>query len=207
MICEATGTWPSRLQRVNGLAPIVEDNSGKREFLRSAYDPYLALYVASRTEPFPDATSLDRVLKAMRSNEQWPEQYGIGRVANNLGAVLTCHYHAQAQPAQKALREAELKFLEMINEACPYPVGLTYGGLAMVRYNVTVLYLLLGDLMKSLGSVVDPDEAKLYANAAERARVSAIDTLDEAEELGLNMTGDDDWEFVRSALAALPVLT
>ena len=141
----------------------------------------------------------------MRWNEEWPEQYGIGRVANNLGAVLTCHYHAQAQPAQKALREAELKFLEMINEACPYPVGLTYGGLAMVRYNATVLYLLMSDLMKSL----DPegDEAKLYANAAERARVSAVDTVDEAEELGLNMTGDDDWEFVRSALAALPVLT
>ena len=191
---------------MNGLAPIVESHSGKREFLLTSTNPYRAPYVASRSEPFPDAASLELVLKATRSHEQWTEQYGIGRAANNLGAVHICNNHTQA--ALTALHEAELKFLEMINEGCPYPVELTYGGLAMVRYNATVVYLDLLHVVRMLASLDPADNpVKPYEDAAERTRVSAIETLDEADELELNMTGDDDWEFVRSAIAALPVLT
>lgn len=195
---------------MNGLTPIVEANSGKREFLLTSTNPYRAPYVASRTEPFPDAASLELVLKGTRWNEQWTEQYGIGRAANNLGAVYICNNHTQA--ALKVLHEAELKFLEMINERCPYPIELTFGGLAMVQYNAVVVYLSLGHVVKMLHELdpADPEnQVKPYADAAERARASAVEALDEADELdrGLNMTGDDDRDFVRSALAALPVLT
>jgi len=57
------------------------------------------------------------------------EQYGTGRVANNLAAVYMCTGYLPA--ALEAIQEAEQKFLAMLNENNPYPRPLTFGGLAM----------------------------------------------------------------------------
>jgi hypothetical protein len=171
-------------------APIVEMNSGQREFLLSSQHPYRAPYVASRVEPFPDAASLEKILDVRRHEEHWMEQYGTGRVANNLAAVYMCTGDLPA--ALEAIQEAEQKFLAMLNENNPYPRPLTFGGLAMVQYNAAVLFRMPGAVEGNFGKSDD-------------CRRIALETLDYAveEEGGTIAREDEDNAFVRAAIDAL----
>jgi len=170
-------------------APIVEMNSGQREFLLSSQHPYRAPYVASRDEPFPDVASLEKVLDVKRYAEHWMEQYGTGRVANNLAAVYMCTGYLPA--ALEAIQEAEQKFLAMLNENNPYPRPLTFGGLAMVQYNAAVLFRMPGAIEGNFGR-------------SDLCRRTALETLDHAvEEEGGTTDWDEDNAFVRAAIDAL----
>jgi TPR repeat protein len=154
--------------------PIVEALNGRLEYLLSTGSPFDQPRVASRAEPFPDAESLQTVLRAKRADTNEWEQYGTGRVANNLAAVYICT--AQLTPALDAIQESELKFAEMLNNNNPNPEQLTYRGLAMVRYNAAVLFRALGDIDGNFGK-------------ADSFRQAAMEALDEIEERTRTRTG------------------
>ena len=148
--------------------PIVEGTGGNREFLISSLIPYVAPHVESRGDPFPDAGSIEAVVKARRLDDRWPERYGHGRAANNLAAVRMCTNYLQA--AFEAIQEAEQTFLQMLDDNNPYPEPLTLAGLAMVQYNAAVLFRMPGD--------IDGNFAK-----SENSRVLAIEAIEEGSRI------------------------
>ena len=101
-------------------------------------------HVESRPEPFPDAAFIETVLNARRNMDDWQEQYGTARTANNLAAVRICTGDLEA--ALAAYQEAESKLIDMLQEGNPHPKPLTFAGLAMVKYNAAVLFWAAGDL-------------------------------------------------------------
>lgn len=174
-----------RLTDMTTPSPIIEGLSGRREFLLTAdgRDPY----VESRSYPFPDAAKIETVLRARRNMTDWGEQYGTARTANNLAAVHICDGDIKA--ALTALQEAEGKLIDMLHEGNPHPEPLTFGGLAMVKYNAAVVFLTAaGD---------DAGDREF----AEENRLGAHEAL---MQVGDN--GYENVEFVRAAVLALPSL-
>lgn len=163
-------------------APIVESLSGHREFLLTT--PEGEPYVDSRTGLFPEPANIETVLAVRLKMNSWEEQYGTARTANNLAAAHICAGDLEA--ALWACQVAESKLIDMLHEGNPHPEPLTFGGLAMVKYNAAVLFWVAGD---------DPGDR---ANAEEN-RLGAHEAL---MELGENV--DDNVEFVRSAVLAFP---
>lgn len=168
------------------IRPIVENLRGGLEFLLpppTIWDR--APRVASRDDPFPTAEDLLTVLRAKRHDTTDFEQYGTGRVANNLAAVYIVTNFLM--DALEAIQEAEMKFVEMINENNPYPEKLTYAGLAMVRYNAAVLFRAPGD--------IDGNFRK-----AEQFRQLAMEALGEIDD----RDGYTNFRFLEQAITALP---
>lgn len=167
-------------------SPIIEGRSGRREFLLTTdgRDPY----VESRPEPFPNAANIETLLRARRNMTDWEEQYGTAVAANNLAAVHICSGDVEA--ALTALQEAEGKLIDMLHEGNPHPEPLTFGGLAMVKYNAAVVFL------------VAPGNDAGDLEFAEENRLGAHEAL---MQVGDN--GDENVEFVRVAVLALPSRT
>jgi hypothetical protein len=120
---------------MTGPAPIIESNKGRREFLPAGEGQ--SPYAKSKPGPFPDAASLETALKFRRKMDDWQEQYGIARAANNLAAVNICTGDLEA--ALAACKEADVKLFDMLKEGNPHPKPLTFAWLAMVKYIAAVL--------------------------------------------------------------------
>ncbi|MGN9811396.1 hypothetical protein ACTMSW_18805 [Micromonospora sp. BQ11] len=169
---------------MTGPAPIIEGINGHREFLLTGEGR--PPYVESRSELFPDAASIETVLNARRNRDDWQEQYGTARTANNLAAVHICTGDLEA--ALAACQEAESKLIDMLQEGNPHPEPLTFAGLAMVKYNAAVLFWVAGDFENNW-------------TFADDNRLGAHEALMEVGE-----DGDENVEFIRSALLAFPAL-
>ena len=140
------------------------------------------MLTGGRSEPFPNAEALQQVLRVQRITTGALDQYAHGRVANNLAAVYMCTN--RLTDALGAIQEAELKFVEMWNTNNPYPDDLLLLGLAVARYNASLLFRLAGD----------EERNEEYA-ATNRTR--ALDALSEMH------VRSGEWKFVDRALAAL----
>ncbi|WP_430497051.1 tetratricopeptide repeat protein [Micromonospora trifolii] len=88
---------------------------------------------------------MEIALNGRRKMNDWQEQYGTARTANNLAAVHICTGDLEA--ALAACQEAESKLIDMLQEGIPHPEPLTFAGLAMVRYNAAVLFWTAGDFL------------------------------------------------------------
>ncbi|MEV4343514.1 hypothetical protein AB0J83_03405 [Actinoplanes sp. NPDC049596] len=169
---------------MTGPAPIIENNKGRREFLLPGEGQ--PPYAKSKLGPFPNAESLETVLNFHRKKDDWQEQYGIARAANNLAAAH--FYTGDLEAALTALREAESKLIDMIQDGNPHPKPLTFAGLAMVKYNAAVLFWMAGD---SENNWTFADDNRLGAHEA-------------LMEIGED--ADEDAEFIRAALLAFPAV-
>jgi hypothetical protein len=182
-------------RRLLNPAPIIESLRGNLEFLMGTGYPNDPPLVASRAEPFPDAASIQTVLRAKRADPNPRERYGLGRVANNLAAVHICTGNLPA--AFEAIQEAEQAFTGMLNEGDIHPWQLTRMGLAMVLYNGAVMFHVADDTDGQFECVQNRDT---QLERAEHIRRSALESLDLVEE----PHRDEDYRFLHGALVALP---